>query len=510
MINLMTLGLFSQIEDGTDDTTPDGMQVFGVAFADSNYDGQGPTDITIAPGILYQFKGGALIEITSQSTANGGTFGAAWKQFAVDYNALTGRKVVLVNGARGGSTLYPVAGSPYDWYTTGGVLRAQFQANMTACLAFLGLSKPKAIFGNAVINDIRNGTSFANIQTAHDSAVSFVTTTYPGVPFLYSIPGHDGNGNINSLIQRQCRNMIVQKTRTVTDFYIDSNCMVFFPLGYGGLHFNTQDAYNHLGACKARWFANTVTGAGVPRNKHARAIISQHFGTLTTARKDLIEAEIIGLGSWIYDDLEYLYHMKVTDSKDQYIDYCQITCPQSVNTTFTANSHVFTDGTAGSNWQSSFVPSTLAIRGTTQTDQFHAIGIKTIYSDASTLRCAFGASNASGQFVAGHTTTGVFYRANDATLTLARPGGVMSNNTRVSVTRSGTTKAYWENGVSIHTATVSTTTNVPDNIIAGGRNNGGLNNNPMQEDFEDICGGRSTNVNQATLHSILNTRNTGW
>src|ERR1041384_998931 len=103
MIKLMTLGLFSQIEDGTDDTTPDGMQVFGVAFADSNYDGQGPTDITIAPGILYQFKGGALIEITSQSTANGGTFGAAWKQFAVDYNALTGRKVVLVNGARGGS-----------------------------------------------------------------------------------------------------------------------------------------------------------------------------------------------------------------------------------------------------------------------------------------------------------------------------------------------------------------------------------------------------------------------
>jgi hypothetical protein len=495
--------IFSQNEESTRNTTADNMQVIWVAFADSNYDGQGPTDISVPAGILYKWNGVSLTEITTQTTANGGNFGAPWKQFAIDYNALTGKRIVLVNSARGGSRLYPNGLDPYDWYTTGGIMRAQATAQIDACLAYLGLLEPIATFGNACINDIRAGTSLANISLAFDSAVSYVTTTkFPGVPFCYSIPGHDET-NVNALINVQVRNLIVQKQRTTADFYIDSSCAIFYSLGWGTLHYNTQDAYNHLGACKARWFANPTRG------KYARAIISMHFGTLTEARKDLIEAEINSFGNALFDDLEYVYHVgKVTDSKDQFIDYTLLHAPLTDNTTWTANSHVATTGNVNSLWRTFYTSTVNAIR-TTSTDQFHGEWIKVITSDATTIRSAFGASNAAAQFTVGHTTTGVFYRCNDNTLTIARTG-VLPSNTLICAIRNGTSKSLWENGVQTHTVVVAATGNVDQNIIAGGRNNGGSNTNPTAGEFQVMVGGKASTISQATLYSIINARESAW
>lgn len=498
--HLFNSAIFSQNEESTANTTADNMQVIWVAFADSNYDGQGPTDITCPPGILYKWNGVSLTEITTQSTANGGNFGAFHKQFAIDYNALTGKKVVLVNSARGGSRLYPNGVDPYDWYTTGGIMRAQATAQIDACLQYLGLEEPIATFGNAMINDIRAGTSISNISLAFDSAVSYVTGKFPGVPFLYSIPGHDET-NVNALINRQCRNLIVQKQRTVSEFAIDSTCAVFYSLGWGTLHYNTQDAYNHLGACKARWFANPT------RSKYARSIISMHFGALTEARKDLIENEIIAFGNQLFEDFEYLYHFKVSDVKDTYIDYCLLTAPLATDTTFTANSHISHSGSTTSYYRTFFTPSTNQTR-VSQTDMFHAEWVKVITSDATTIRSAFGASNAAAQFTVGHTTTGVFYRCNDNTLTIARTG-VLASNTLLSGVRNGTSKALWENGVQTHTVVVASTGTIDQNIIVGGRNSG-ANSNPTIGESQGICGGKASTINQATLYSIWNTRDSGW
>jgi hypothetical protein len=501
--HLFSGAIFSQNEESTANTTADNMQVIWVAFADSNYDGQGPTDITCPAGILYKWNGVSLTEITTQTTANGGNFGAPWKQFAIDYNALTGKKIVLVNSARGGSRLYPNGVDPYDWYTTGGIMRAQATAQIDACLAYLGLSEPIATFGNAMVNDIRAGTTIANISTAFDSAVTYVTSTkFPGVPFLYSITGHD-ESNVNALINIQVRDLIIQKQRTVSNFYIDSSCAVFYSLGLGTLHFTNQSAYNHLGACKARWFANPT------RSKYARAIISMHYGALTEGQKDLIENEILAFGNQLFTDLEYLYHVgKVTDSRDEYIDYTLLHAPLADNTTFTANSHVSTTGNSNSLWRTFYNSTVNAIR-TTATDQFHMEWIKVITSDATIIRSAFGASNASAQFTIGHTTTGVFYRANDNTLTIARTG-VLPSNTLAGAVRNGTTKAYYENGVQIHTATVASSGNVDQNIIAGGRNNGGSNTNPTAGEFQVLVGGKASTINQATLYTIINARESAW
>lgn len=501
--HLFSGAVFSQNEESTANTTADNMQVIWVAFADSNYDGQGLTDITVGAGILYKWNGVSLTEITTQTTANGGNFGAPWKQFAIDYNALTGKKIVLVNSAMGGSRLYPNGVDPYDWYTTGGIMRAQATTQIDACLNYLGLSEPIATFGNAMINDIRAGTTIANITLGFDSAVSYVTGKFPGVPFLYSIPGHDET-NVNALINRQCRNLIVQKQRTVSEFAIDSTCAIFYSLGWGTLHYNTQDAYNHLGACKARWFSNPT------RSKYSRSIISMHFGALTEGRKDLIETEITSLGNALFEDLEYLYHMgKVTDSKDQYIDYTLLSAPLADNTTFTANSHISTTGNVNSLWRSFFTPSTGQLR-CSQNDQFHAANIKQIFTDATTLRSAFGAQNGATRWVVGHTTTGVYYHINDITLTIARTG-VINNDTFISAVRTASNAgALWENGVVTHSTTKASTGNLDQNIILGGRNNGGSNNSPVQGDYKGFVGGKATTVNQATLYSIINARESAW
>lgn len=497
-------GIFSQREDNTDDTTADGMQVFWVAFADSNYDGRGPSDITIGSGILYLWNGTSLTEITSQNIANGGTYGTPWKQFAVDYVAANpGKKVVLVNSARGGSRLYPGGSDNYDWYTTGGIMRAQAAAQVDACLNYLGLTKVKGTFGNACINDVRNGTSISNISLALDSAVTYVTGKFPGVPFLYCTPGHDET-DPNGFLLRQTRDLIQQKKRTVTEFCCPATCAYFYSLGYGTLHFNTQDAYNQLGASVARWFSNSGTS-----NKHARDIISQHWGTLTSTRKGLIETEIAAYGTWLFDDIEYYFPLKISDTRDLYIDYCGLQAPFADNITFTADSHIATTGNSNSLYRTFFNPSTLQIRAS-QNDQFHALWLKQAYSDASTIRSAFGASNAAGQFTVGHTTSGTYYRANDNTLTVYATDAVLQNETLYTARRQGTTKALVKNATQVSSATVSSATNVNQNIIIGGRNNGGTNTNPMQLDARAIIGGKDTNINYTTLYNAMNARISGW
>lgn len=489
-------------EPPSGDTTASGQQVHWVTVADSNYNGTGTSDITIAPGILYVWNwnntGPGLTEITSQNIAgNGVTSGTPWKAYAAAYAANNpGKKVVMVLTALGGSDLIN------DWSSTG-ALRGPSAAAVDACLAFLNLSSVKTILSNACINDVRVPASIANIQTAFNEIISYLNTKFPSSPILYTVPGKDGTIN-NSLLLRQVRDMIVQKQRTLTNFYIAATATVFEGnalLQVDELHW-AKVGSEHVGESNANWHTNNSYG------KYARALISCHFANLTSQRKSVIDTYITSLGNNIYG-YEYLFHAQESDVRDTFLDYTFLTGPFEVGLAFTADQFLATAGTVSSYFRSAFIATTMAIRSSSN-DISGGIYLKTVRSDATTLRTAFGATIPGTQFVLGHTTTGVFYRVNDNTLTLYAEASLQNESEYVIVRDSGTSKAIRKNGSEVGRVTINAVGGLSQNVIAGNNNNNGAPATPMDFDYTWLWLGAPSLINMSTDYTARKARDNNW
>lgn len=492
------------------DTTSDGEQVFAI-IGDSNADGRGETIPTVDAGILYKWNGATFDEITNQTVANTGSNGSSWQQFSTDYNSDTDKKILLVNSAKGGSTFYPEGALEEHWMGSGaptGVdLYEPFKTSLNAALAAKGLLKPKAIIiGGLGINDITAGTSAANIESGIDALITNLTTDYPEVPILYCITGRNNSASHNAALYH-IRRYMVGKAESNENLYIVGTAASLIDTGMynaDNLHF-TQAGYNALGSMYARWFKNSAY-----TNKWARSIISSHFDELSTARKGLINTFISNqYSNGNYLKLEYLSLFKTSTQNNIFFDWTffGFNLIDGAGTTFTANQHVATAGSA--NYITySFIPTVNNSRAS-QTDFIEGVKLKTNTTGAGVLAILFGASDGSDLHYVRQSTTVTGFTANDATATTGSEASLASGNLYCTA-RTGTTKRLIKNKTVDAQATVTSTGATAGFPRIGAFNSNGTIQNYIAGEYEYAFAAKYSDFNLDSFFDDIETLIANW
>lgn len=402
---------------------------------DSNINGKGlnPGPTTL-PGTCYEWDGSALIELTTNDVA-GAVNGSMCKQFAIDYNANTGKKVVIVHCGFDSSSVYPVADTN-NWYTTG-TRYAPSVAKAQACLSFVGKSSLTGVIGNLLINDIQHGVTIANMGIGLDSLFSRLDSDFPGVPKLWVNPGRYSVA-MNSTIY-QARQTLISKIESNSNHYMFSNAGAFVQItgGYNAdnIHYSNL-SLNYIGASAANWFT-----LGAYSNKWSKAVISSHFDNLSTTRKGLIDTFISSqYSNGNYFKMEGFTNFKTTVSENCVMDFTFLNALFLSTAVFAANDSISTDGIS-QRFTSGFTP-TYFNRSAGQND--FIIGVKLLLNQQVGAGGLFGASDATPFITMGQNVSSINYRCNDATLSLGVET-VLASDSLYSIARNGTTKALLKN-----------------------------------------------------------------
>ncbi len=426
-------------------TTDDGEQLFDI-IGDSNSDGRALSITSVSAGILYKWTGVAFTEITNQSVSSDGTSGNVIQQFAIDYNANTGRKVLCVNGGKGGSNIYPASALDEHWMgpsaPTGVDLWTPHKIVLDLALANKSLTKPKAfLIVGLGINDFAAGTTLANISTGLDALITNITTAYPGVPILYTVTGTDSSTDTtaNDTLYG-IRSLQIEKARNVADVHIDGAGASCIGAGFYELdeiHFN-KDGLGHFGSCYARWFKNL----SIVSEKWSRSIISSHFDELSLARKTVIETVVSDLvTSGEYWKLEGWFRGKTTVQNNFFLDWTFLGRATKIGAPgFTANSFISTDGVSATTRYNFTDWDGAAMRAATKSD--YVMGVELLTNNgggAGSNQFLFGGLNSGiGSRDLEDTFSGILrYRSNDNTQTTGATVGALENNSFHLIARSG-------------------------------------------------------------------------
>jgi len=376
-----------------------------VVIGDSNADGWSDSIPTVASDTLYRWNGTSMDEITTQSISNGNgtasaTQGSIWQQFATDYKANTGRPVYLITEGRGGSEFYP-NGDTNNWYTSG-TLYAAMQSAVTAAESATGktLSGILLVLG---VNDQRSANTIANIKTGIDSLFSRLTTDYPGVPILVTIPGGDEGTTWYEQRGYDIRTYIKKQAIDYDDVYIVTSAAFYWPItnAYKAdqIHYS-QTMNNNLGSQYARWFTNSSY------TKWGRSVITAHYDDLSSGRKTLVDNFISAqITSGNYFILNSLHLFKTSNENNLYIDFSfnGYGTKAASGTTFTVNDNIETNGSSGY-LTLNYKPSIYTFYGSTSADVIAGLKIKTNVSGSGANRVIFGAASGTLLFRMGQSS----------------------------------------------------------------------------------------------------------
>jgi hypothetical protein len=490
---------------GATDTTPDGKQLF-LMGGDSIYEGasEGTTNTPIpGAGVLYESTGSVLNAVDAAYISSNLIGKGMAPQFAINYNADTGYKVVICNGAKSGSSFNNVtAGLSWD---TNGTLYAAFVTKARNTMTLMGVTVPKKIFFNLGIND--GSLTLAQITGLIDR----LTADFPGVDIVFNQIGDDAV-RTNPVSKR---NLLKQAVMLYSHVYIGANNAALLGAGMyqpSSPH-PTQIGCNMQGAILARWMRNSSY------SKWGRSAISSLFDELgmntngTISRKDLLDNFVTALGP-SYFSLEELLLFKVSNANNIFCDLAFLQQPQNPGAAvLTLNDSIATNGTTylSEGW----ILSKLQIAGTQ--DNFSGFKIKTNSTPAGTLAYAFG-----GQFT-GNQLLGIKQRATSDLMFScfdANSGVVYAthtsfqNNTAYICARNSGNELGYVNGAQVFNQTVSFV-GTPSTPVIGGLNT--ANTYPaatlasgITASFEYFVSGKQSTMNHATLYSALETLMTNW
>lgn len=492
------------------DTTPDGHQIFGVV-GDSNADGRGATIPTVGSGILYLWDGSAFDEITTQSVSNDdNTKGSIWQQFATDYNTNTTYKVDLVNGASGGSEFYP-NGDNNNWYTSG-TLYAAWKTKMDNALAFRGLSRPKAIFVNLGINDLRSANTFSDIQTGMNSLFSRLTSDYPNVPILCIQLGRDEVGGFNSQDAYDMRLHLINTCESNTNIHIVSSAATFVDVSGGyiadNLHYS-QATNDIIGSQFARWFNNSSIS-----NKWARSVVSAHFDELSSNRKTLIADFVTNLyNDGNYFKLEQLSLFKTTTQNNTLFDFTFKGYSVKVSTpSFTANDNLATNGTSTA-FTISYINSIYTGGGAGQNDFIIGVKLKTRTTASGSSAVFFGRGDGSSNYIrVAQGATSVNYHANVAAASQKNyaTDAAFVNNTLYSVARNGGTEYLLKGSSVVDSNAIASTTAMSGAITIGANNLNGTVSLWFNASYEYCFAAKYSDFDMASFYTDIEYVLTHW
>lgn len=489
------------IEDDVvgENTTEDQYQVIW-GFGDSEADGRSPSITTVPSATLYVWNGSGLTEVTTQSICNDSgheTEGGWYQNFAIDYKAATGYKVVLVQSGYGGTTFA-------DWDGSGGGDHyATEKAKLDACLSFLNLTRPKYIYMSLGTNDL-NGT-FATSQTAFNAVISNVTTDYPDVPIAYWLFGRNGSVAASVNVSR-LRDMAIDKCIAVPNLHIVGAAASFIGAGYlqGDNTHYTATGTDMQGEIFNRWISNkTIT------NKWARSVVSSHFDVLNANRTTLITDLVTWLDNNGYygNDLESFHWFKTTIQNNIYLDW-SFQGYMSGAITFSANSHIASNGTSH-NMTWTAIPGTFQRATATNFRMVTYLSAKTTANG--TLAYLFGVNNAANanQVYARQNTSSTEFSASDGTASAGPEAGFVAGHS-YGVARNGTTVYQIKDATATSLGTVSATTASTVATRHAANNNNGTINGYIAAQFKWNYAAKETTFDHAEFETRLTYMEAHW
>lgn len=487
-----------------EDTNSQGQQAFlflgdSIIAGSNNTTGPGPTPTS---GTAYQWDNiSSIIEIGSDDvvTIQPGQ-GTLIPQFAIDYNAATGYKAVAICRGSGGAEFYP-DGDNNNWYSSG-TLRAGAESAVTSTLTALGITKLKAIVVILGINDVRSSNSTTDIETGIDSFVTWVTTTYPGIPVLFYQIGRETSSSF-SLKQYTVRHKIISVCQSNTDCHLVGNIASYYGaliFGADNLH-PTQTVNNFMGAGLARWFSNSSY------SKWCRGYLSCLYGDITTQRKQLLDTFFTNqVANGNYFKLEYLGFYKVSNEYDYNIDATHLGFLLSgAPGTWTADTDLATNG-VDQRYTFAHAMNINVLRQTT-TDFVFAVRVRTATGSGSGLHYIFGHPSVTCGENA--STPALSWRANNSSLKAdTSPDTSIQANSVYAVARNGTLESLIKNTTVIDTRTSSAFVSNVFPFLGARNQSGGDSFFPGSYEYGFI--GRYSDLDYNSLVSDLDTLVTNW
>lgn len=488
---------------GAPDTTADGKQPF-LIIGDSNA-GHTSASTTVGPttpsGTTYKWNGSGLTELTTLDlNPAGASNGTMWKQFALNRNATTGKKIVFIQCASGGSEYYP-NGDTNNWYSSGGVNYDAAVADANACLSYLGLTKLKGIFVILGINDARGAQSLANIQTAINSLFTRLTANFPNTPIYVASNGTDDVTQIINARKFTVNRYVKEAIAATTLAERSLNLYSYYPWGYYGgdnLHLS-QTGYNVAGGQQDVSVRSTET------NKEVRQVLNGFNTELSAAHKAAWKIFIEGCqtdGNWSLLDSFQVYCGSV--ERNILIDHVGLFAPIPSTHTYVVNDRI-TTVSPGSFFKTNFVPSVTA--NNALVDDF-VCGVKMAENNvaAGTAGYAFGAIGGTGVRLFQNASSQLAYTCNDGTANAVTARTRLAPNSWHTIARSGIDKYYYENAVEVHTTSaVAVGAACTTNIYVGGLNNAGVAQNIISGGFQAFYYAKKTGFNMSAFHTRVDT-----
>lgn len=409
-------------------------------------------DALATSGTKYSIQPLTSTDLVNAGSA-GSNQGSPWPQFAIDYNTLTGHKVIIVDGHSYGSSFYTTSGV-LSWYTNGTLYDTAVNRAGDALRA-ANLTKLKGIIVVLGINDATGAETTGNIGTAITSLFTRLTTDFPGIPIYV-----DQMGVANASPTSRygfIRNAIRDLHSTFADVWEGPNEVSLYSWGlYGAdvLHF-TQAANNKLGSQWASFVTSTETDPDV------RRVLCYFYDAISSTKQAGIKTFILDektSGNWQKYDVFQVY---IADTENNaYIDWAGRTSPLKGSTpaTFSANNYISTDGSA-SYLRVYYHPSALK-KYASQDDIFVGIGTGTMTTTAGTAATAFGGASSTTFYLAQDATSGgrtIFTANNGGSNTYTTDTKLQSNTDYLIRRTSSSSYELLKAGSVVSTKSVSST-----------------------------------------------------
>lgn len=459
----------------------------------------GPTTGTAAVYEWDQTTDGLIDRATTDfSNAN---IGSPWKQFAIDYNLLTGRKVVIIATALAGSELYPNStGTDTHWDPmvdnagaavpggTGAPLYTNAKNEADSCLLFLKKATLDGIIINLGVNDARGSASLGLIRTGFTEFHDRLNLHFPGVPIYYVSTGRPETATINDRLA-SVKSTIRREADARSYLHIFCNELSFDASAWGlyqgdNLH-PTQAGNNQQGTMLARYIKYGLAGE---TNKEVKQVWASFKTEPTTVHKAAWKTWVEGLqsgGDWTL--LESFQPYVGNVAEDVMVDVRLLAAPQKVGYTFNANANISVSGTSAYLARRYIHSNAFVTSGTN--DFLAGVKLLTNSTAAGTDAYLLGVlqTTPSRQIVLLQTTSGgnrISWFANDNTAHFYNTDTSFSDNTLHSTGRTGTTKHYYKDATSVASATQASSGVPSVGLFVGARNSGGTPQVPITATVE--------------------------
>lgn len=500
---------------GTEDTTPDGRQVFmiiGDSKARGNSDAVGTAP---AANTVYQWDAGsnAVIAVGSGDLLEpvaAGAVGSQWPAFGTAYYNRTGYKPVLVNCGIGGASYVNSGNTNFSWYTDGS-LYSNAVTKTNNCLANLGLTKVKAVFIIMGVNDYAQ-QSYTLATSYINSLIDRINTDYDTPKIYISIPAKANATNTQLTRGLAIRPLIrlVALTYSNVEIFANDNSL----LGWGGYYQVDDYHFNFAGNEKlGEMIARQIT-LDPSYNKWTRSVLGSFYNDQSTARQQAYDAFFVSqVAAGNFDLLDEMHFYNADQVNNAVVDWSFCVNATPTNCTFHANSDIETSGSSGSHMSFS-APSRTIRNCDFASDFILGVRIKTNHASSTTAGDIMGVrESASGGMIemGQQVSSQVYYRAGDATATTYTGITKFNNNKLYSVARNGSTKYLIEDITTLTSTTQAAVAMSPTNVLGatlGARNNNGTIDAHINAQFVYSFTAKYTTFNLSSFYTACETLNT--